>query len=450
MTLRLRPYQRSALAYAKPRNRIALFMEMRLGKSIVTIRWSKARKHEHVLLAVPNEPMWGWLVELEGEGVDGFRPRSQAEFSELEVLGAPYGWTMVTYGRLRASPWLLDLDWDAMVLDEPVEIKSPKSRISKLLTSRRVTVGDRAILTGLPNPEGTLDYYQQLRFLFPSFMGCRNFWNFRVKYFDQVGFDWLSKADTDWRVREELKKLAFTLSRESAGIKNTKIYERRVVPLPPRIARIHKKALKEFSGYLKRGGEVWTSYATKAAMYASKIASGFDAESKLVDSFKINALADLLEGELRKEPVVVWARFNAEIRTIKRKLKERGVRKAAVLTGEVKSGRERDRLVRLFQEGKLDTLVVQGKLGRYGLKLSRATAAVYFSNHWDLNTRKQTEDRILDVEDESDLLLVDLVAEGTVDEDAADALQEKGVEAAFFTANLKRRFERRISALHDS
>ena len=445
MTLRLRPYQRRALAYAKPRNRIALFMEMRLGKSIVTIHWSKARKHEHVLLTVPNEPMWGWLRELEGEGVDGFRPRSQRDFSELEVLGAPYGWTMVTYGRLRASPWLLDLDWDALVLDETVEIKSPKSKISKLLTSNRVNVADRAILTGLPNPEGTLDYYQQLRFLFPSFMGCRNFWNFRVKYFDQLGFDWVSKPDTDWRVRNEIKKLAFVLTREAAGIKNTKVYERRVVPLPVGVARIHKRALEKFAGYFKRGGEVWTSYATTAALFASKIASGFDAEFKLVDSFKVKALTDLLEGELRKEPVVVWCRFNAEIRLIKQKLKAGGVRRAAVLTGEVKSKGERDRRVALFQEGALDTLVVQGKLGRYGLKLSRATAAVYFSNHWDLNTRKQTEDRILDVEDESDLLLVDLVAEGTIDEDAADALQEKGIEAAFFTANLKRRFERRIA-----
>ena len=49
MLRKLMPHQADALAYANQNSAIALFMEMRLGKTLVAIRWAQEQAKHRLL-----------------------------------------------------------------------------------------------------------------------------------------------------------------------------------------------------------------------------------------------------------------------------------------------------------------------------------------------------------------------------------------------------------------
>lgn len=444
---KLRPCQSAALAWSAGKSRLPLFMEMRLGKSLVLIRWSQERGHRRFLCVAPAIAHIAWQAELEAEGLPCHLPRTRRAFDLLAEYGLPEGWTVVTYERVRSSPWLLDLEIDGLGLDESVAIKSPKAQITKLLVHGRAVqaIGDRAILTGLPQPEKAIDYFEQLRFLFPSFMGCRNYFQFRERFYELRGFDWVPKPSTEWRMRKEIGRLAFTMTREAAGYVNPKEYLIRGAETPGKIKRAHDDALGLLQAEIAGRGEVWTNYPMTGSLWASRLAGGFDADGNLVDDFKLRALIELLETEVRARPAVIWARFDAELRHIALYLQRYKLGAAAIVSG-ASSPRERAKVAKDFEAGVLRYVVCQGALGKYSLKLTRADDAIYYSNHWDLNTRVQSEDRILAVEKQQTLNYYDLCAEDTVDVDVRAALLAKRDDAEFFNDHLAKLIARRMAA----
>ena len=65
----LRLYQVGALEYCQKVNHPALFMDMRLGKTIVTIRSIINEGYQRVLVVCPSEVIDVWREELNLEGI---------------------------------------------------------------------------------------------------------------------------------------------------------------------------------------------------------------------------------------------------------------------------------------------------------------------------------------------------------------------------------------------
>ena len=74
---RLRPYQEQGVAYANRIRNPALFFQMRLGKTLPTIRWAKSLKPRNpraglrALVVAPSGALGSWTRELELEGSGG-------------------------------------------------------------------------------------------------------------------------------------------------------------------------------------------------------------------------------------------------------------------------------------------------------------------------------------------------------------------------------------------
>ena len=66
----LRDYQRNTLKNIRGKSYIALLHEMRLGKTLVCIRWFKPKKLKKILIVVPFSGMNGWEDDLKREGFD--------------------------------------------------------------------------------------------------------------------------------------------------------------------------------------------------------------------------------------------------------------------------------------------------------------------------------------------------------------------------------------------
>lgn len=433
------PHQKNMLFYTAGRHKIALFAEMRLGKTLVAIRWVQSSNERPLripmcLVVAPLTVLEAWHQELLKESIQekdiGFCSSKELNF---------YPWTLVNYERLRAQPEILSYHWSHILCDESTKIKNPTAQITRLLVNQSHHIPNKAILSGLPCPRSPMDYFSQFCFLRESFMGHDNYWSWRRSYFYQPSwsqYEWMPKKNTLDLLKQSIDMNSFVLTRKSAGVGSAKVYEKRYIPMSKPQATMYKKVEKEFEYEIKEreGQPIQTNWTPVKLLWMQRITGGFRPDETFLFDDKIQEVISLLKGELEEEKVVIWCRFNAEIEILKQILKRNSISCDSIM-GETPIA-ERSKLIQEFQTQSLRVLIVQMKCCKYGVDLSSASTAIYYSNSYDLEDRAQSEDRILHPKKNEPLLYIDLVARQTVDEDVLTTLQDKSITAGVFMSHL--------------
>lgn len=432
-----RDHQKKALEYANGKKNIALFMEMRLGKTMVAIRWANSCYGSHLVIA-PLSVLPGWEEELLKEGIPASRIQylKTTTFQRLTKWTAPLGtWCLINYEAVRSRPEVLYQRWNSIICDESTKIRNPKAQITKLLCEKAPNTR-RAILSGLPNPEGPLDYFEQMRFLKGEFMGYRNYWQFRERLFwapQYAPYDYSPRLGTTTKIRSEIEKHAFVLTRKDANLGPEKIYEKRYVEMNPAQKKMYKMVEKEFA--YNDSLEDATKWAIVKFIWLARIAGGFSPEKEFLSDKKAKELLNLLEGELKGQKVVVWFRFNSEL-VYTSEVLERAKIKYFIINGDVKPEDRKIATTRFQSTRDSCVMLAQVKCGKFGLNWSVASTAIYYSNAYDGEDRAQSEDRILDVGKKDPLLYIDLITKNTIDENVVDMLRQKWNNSRIFMTKL--------------
>lgn len=430
MKRQLYPYQKDAVAYLKKTPMAALYMEMRLGKCITTIRALKdipGRK----LIICPKSVINTWADELEMEGISDY-----LWFSSEFLKRIPYKnmyalpqWCIVNY---EASTRLSDT-WKEMfqhiVIDESAWIKNPKAKVTKFFLQNFQNAERKILLSGNPAPNTPLEYFTQMQFLHGEWMNCKNYWQFRRRYFvsDIQGWQWWTRHSSKEVIKLELQKTCFFLSRKDVGVENKKVYEKRYVSMPASLQKEYNRMEKEFVATLPNGETLEIKHVVAQLIYLQEMAGGF-LKDQAMSEHKIKELVSLLEGELKGEKVLVWCRFRWEIEAISKAIK---TIRCVCITGDTKLGNRK-----IIQEGfngdDYDILILQTATSKYGLNLSAADTSIYYSNTFVADDRTQSEMRIEHNSKKTPLLYIDLITRDSVDEHILKALQKKKKDSQFF------------------
>lgn len=440
-----RPHQRRALAYASRRSRIFLAMEMRTGKTPVTIRWAKVRQLRRVLVVAPLSTINpGWVEELEEENIPAKRIHVLTEIpkkARLWTLRKP-GWHLINYEYLRTHPELLaelNRDDDGIVLDESTRIRSAKAGITKTLLRGQVPE-HRALLSGMPNPESVMNWFTQMVFLKGDLLGYDNYWHFRQAKFRQPwpgSWDWKPKAGVMEEIKKEVHASVFTLTAKQAGMGSKHVYEKRMVEMNRLQKELTRSILRDFEYK-----DTTTKWVPVQQTWLKRIAGGFSPDgTELVSDAKLKEILSIIKNDLPKgSQVVIWAHYRSEIRAIREFLNRKKVR-TTWMTGKTDRVKRRLRQKR-FRKGDYQAIVIQSRLGMYGLNLSAADVDIYYSNMWDNEVRTQCEKRIEHLTKKRPLLHIDLMTRDTVDEEVVPRLKEKKMNARSFNLVLKGMLQR--------
>lgn len=447
-------------------------MEMRLGKTRVSIAWANAHGCRRNLVVCPVTVIGSWQDELKIVGEPA--PYIMRDPERLHA-SAQYKWNLTNFEFVRLHPNISTMDWDAVIVDESTRIKDPKSQVGRALiggTAKRKVRGTeeyervafpgchaphRAILSGLPAPEGPLNYFCQFQFLHGGMLNCRGYYMFRDHFFapGPMGWDYEPTSRGRFMIKQYLHENAFVLSRKQAGLKNHKVYETRRVELPPALRRAYNKVEKEYIAEYEGRHLGDTQWAMVASTWLARMAGGFlpvqptvdlneditDSPGEFVSDAKVKELVALVMTELKDQQIIVWYRFNAEIEESISALRKVGIDAAAIMG--VTPYATRDQFRRMFAKGEIRIILCQIKCARYGIDLSAADTAIYFSNSYALEERAQSEDRIVHPLKTTPLLYIDLVAANTVDEAVVETLREKHADARYFLSKLIERFRGR-------
>jgi SNF2 family DNA or RNA helicase len=403
------------------------------------------------LIICPNSIMDNWKNEIELgseyhpvvlRGTKERRIQLLDELADIYIIN--YEGTRVIFHELMSKHFV------AVVVDEAHHIKSPKAQQTKLILKLGHHVRVRKAMSGTLVTNDLEDVWAPAQFVEPKIFAC-NQWGFRQRYMQDknAGKSWMKFPDWQPRpgaveeVRKKLEPYAIRFEkRDVLKFLPPVLFEKRMVTLGDEQRRVYKELKREFMADLDDGTVVLAAQILPRITKLIEVTSGFlytetEPGKRSTYRFKQNAKLNelhLVLADLGNKRTVIWASFKEDIAIVRDSLLD-----ARVITGDTPAA-ERQSIVDLFNSNQFQYLICNPQAAGEGLTIL-APYAIYFSRGWKLGERLQSlgrHDRP-GAEQFSNITVIDLVAENTIDVEVLNALQ--GKEDLLRSINPKRAIE---------
>jgi len=447
-------HQEETVQYLLPRRCAAVLSEQGTGKTRSVIEYVNRKfvgKNYRILVVCPSTLMNVWHTEVQ----------KFADFNQTYILKGSStqrirlvedfkpGWYVINYEGLRAVRNKTNLlaggrDWAVVIADEMTRIKNPTAKQSKAMHDFArpgnfdpVRIG----LTGTPITQSPLDVFSQYKFVEPRLFGLE-YYRFKARY-----------------AIEEKQFMGSRSFNKIVGYKNTaeitsKMYEasirhtkKQCLDLPPKVFqkvqvewdKEHRKLydslctelIAEFKDTVIAVPNALSKLAKLRQVCGGYVYKEHGGITRLIDKpEKLEALAQLI-GDTPSQ-MIVWAYFKQDIEDICNMLKHIKCGYTRI-TGK-EDIEQRAQAVDAFQEGKFKVIVVQCGVGQYGITLTNAQTAIFYSQGFSAEERMQAEDRNHRIGTKNSVLYIDLVMKDSVEEGICKVLEEKKVMAKSITS----------------
>lgn len=430
-------YQEYATDRILDTNFIALLLEMGLGKTVSTLTAVDKLLNDYfdagrVLVVAPlrvaddtwarEVEKWDHLKHLRISKVLGSaeqRRRALKSDADIWVINREnVEWLVSEYG----SKW----PFDTVVIDELSSFKNSQSKRFRALRRVRPFIKRLVGLTGTPAPNSLMDLWPQIYLLDQGERLGKTITGFRDRYFTpgsrsgHVVYDWKQKQEAEQRIYEAIADIAVSMKAADW------------LELPERIDRAVPIKLSDKSRelYRKLERELLIEYtdadvvANTAAVLSNKLlqmASGAvydeDRGVKLIHEAKLDALEDIIEAAQGK-PVMVFYNFKHSLERIQQRFPQ---------TRTLRKGKEGNEDIRAWNNDEIPLLLLHPKSAGHGLNLQESSCqtVVWFDQIWSLEEDQQANARVHRQGQTRRIVVMRLVAEGTMDEDAVAALERK-------------------------
>jgi len=269
-------------------------------------------------------------------------------------------------------------------------------------------------------PENELDIYQQILFLDPMiFNDVKNFYHFRNKYFKKTVNGWKPTTKSKEMIANKLSKCCYVMSTKDAGLFAKKVYERKTFRLKNNTMKAYRDFVKNF--VLKYDDEIYKVTDWVLAQFTSlrQLCSGFlkdpeTKEYKFIDNSKANLIIELLQVELLDNQVLIWCDFIHEVDMLSNLLNKNNISNLKIY-GKVKKP-IRDLRIKDFQNSRVNVLIGNPSCFEEGTTLSNADTTIFYSSPLGSKKRSQTEKRMSNPFKKEVDLVIDLIAEETIEE----------------------------------
>ncbi|REK56658.1 MAG: ATP-dependent helicase [Bacteroidetes bacterium] len=450
-----RPHQMQALHKSYEMNEFAYFMEMRTGKSFVTIAKSCVHAMEgkvNALIVVVDSP---------------YKVVWEDEFNDHCPI--PYNLHILEAGKYKAfDDFMLDTKSDgikvlvtgveaysqgkaakcaerfalthkcAMVVDESTSIKNPESIRTKRITDIGGLCEYRMILTGTPITQGIEDLFAQFRFLNWKIIGIKSYFAFKNRYCVMGGFE--GRKIVGYKnvpeLMEALKPYVFLCDAKDVSDPPERIYERCYVDPTKEQKRMFDELGDPFQmATYQNGNMLEVETVLERMIRYMQISAGlfpYDKEEgghgvELIEGKnpKIEALIKTIHQARKETKIIIWTVFQPEIKLIVDSLKlEFGDDSVCEYHGQNVETRSAE--YKRFQSDPSAKFFVTNKSGSKSLELAVASMHIFVTNSFSYETRKQAEARTNSSKQiQKNVLYVDIVMNHKIDKTVHAALERK-------------------------
>ena len=442
MNYRPYDYQRTAMQWIIDKPHCGLFLDMGLGKTVITLTAVQQLIDDcevsRVLVVAPKKvaettwsteaEKWDHLKDLRVVKVLGsekLRCAALAEKADVYVTGRDnFVWLVGKYGG--------QLPFDVLVIDELTSFKSAKSERFKAMRIAAPSVKRVIGLTGTPAPNGLIDLWAQMYCLDQGERLGKSISRYRETYFETHKWNNIIvrcdvKKGCDKIIRDRIADICLSMQAKDY-LQLPKLITHKVkVQLSPKTAAAYAKFEREkvLEFKTEHGEEPANVLANSAAGLMNKLsqfANGaiYDDERNAheIHGEKLDRLAEIVEAA-NGSSVLVFYQYKHDIPRIEAKLK--GL-KVLTYTGEGD--------LQQWNAGNIDVLLAHPASTAFGLNMQQGGHyIVWFGTGWNLELYQQANARLHRQGQEHPVTVYQLICENTVDERASAALEgKKGVQ----------------------
>lgn len=417
---RSRSYQKSIIEWGSSLNNIGLFLDMRMGKILVTLRILRAWGQKGPVLIVPPYSAFdGWKNDIKDEPGEYETVWLEGPAKKrLKTLEDNYDENRFMFFFLSKEghlhlPEIRNYYFWTVVIDESRFIAANNTASKFYLSSFR-DAEHRVILTGTADYKNKLDYYNQLTFLeSDALKPFKSFWEFRNNGFYEAFYKWLPKKKTRDIIVKALNRLTYTLRRKDLNLGREKIYITKSLKFNDKLRTTYNQMeetfIKEFEDK-----EESTIYAPVNFMWLQQLTGGH-IDGKLIYKGKIEELKNILDNDIEKnEQVVIVCSFIQEIQTLQKELSKK--HSVAAIYGKIPKP-TRSIIKKDFLEKKFKLLIAEGSIIARGVDLKSAKTLIFYSQPRSAEVKDQVEDRVITLEDSEHVAIINMYVKNTVDED---------------------------------
>lgn len=327
-------------------------------------------------------------------------------------------------------------------VDESTCIKNPQAQQTK----GALSLGSRAqynrILSGEPMTNSPLDLLGQYKLILPEVFGKMSKTAFIQRFCSVVNKRYGGRQFqevTGWSPsgKEMFEKLVARcttrLTKAQAGLdlppcKVTKI----PIQMTPLQINAYQQMLHQSQVDLRNGEKVTVDVVVAKMIKLHQITSGLlrDEEGNWIEmeSPKLKALGELVD-KYGREPMVIWCNYRKDVERVTAFLQEKHGDFVSMVYGGL-TAKQRMQALEDFANGTNPWLVANPQSIGWGLTLTQACKAVYYSHSYNYELRKQSEDRIHRIGQEAEQVdYFNLVVEDTIDSKIVQAVERKRKEA---------------------
>lgn len=448
-------YQRYAIERIISEPFLGLFLDMGLGKTVITLsaindlrynRWAVAR----CLVVAPKkvaEATWSKEAE-KWDHLEHLRiiPVLGGLKKRIQALNTPGDVWVINRENV---PWLVDYcrnawPFDMVVLDESSSFKNPQSKRFKSLKIVRPRITRLVELTGTPAPNGLEDLWAQIFLLDGGARLGKTITSYREAFFTQdyahpgqMYRTYSPQQGADFRIREAISDICVSMKAEDYLELPEYIEDIVPVALDDKARKAYEKLEREM---LLEVDEQTVTAGTAAVLNGKllQLCSGavYDHEGRVAEihDCKIEAFLEVIE-QLNGEHALVFYWFQHEKERLTAALGKSGLRV------RVYQGPEDETV---WNAGEVDVLLAHPVSCGYGLNLQAGGHhAIWFGYpNWALEIYQQANKRLHRQGQKLPVISHHLVVQGGMDEDVVAVLHSKGDTQESLMQALKARIEK--------
>jgi SNF2 family DNA or RNA helicase len=417
---------------------IALFLEMGLGKTAITLDAIRELRYNYfqagkVLIIAPKKvaestweneaAKWQELAGLTFSRVLG------TAVQRVDALRRPADIYLI---NRENTQWLVDYykrawPFDMVVIDESSSFKSHKAKRFKALKLVRSRIRRMVLLTGTPSPKSLIDLWAQLYLLDEGKRLGRTISSYRDTYFvpdkrnQTTIFSYAPREGADKEIYNRISDICISMRSADYLELPELIYDDVPVMLDEKATRIYKKLERETLLQIDDDTAITAGTAAVLTNKLLQLCNGavYDEQGAVIElqECKLEALIETIE-QLGDEHAMICYNFKHDKDRILRALSGSGKRIA------VYEGPQQEQA---WNAGDIDLLLVQPASCGYGLNLQAGGHhIIWFGLTWSLELYQQTNKRLHRQGQDHPVIVHHLIVQGGVDEDVLASLQHKG------------------------
>ena len=435
-------YQQYATEFIKDTPACAIFLDMGLGKTSITLTaindllFDSFDVHKVLVIAPLRVARTTWSEEVEKWEHLRMLRYSVAVGTETERLSALRTPADIYIINRENLGWLVEesrvpFDFDMLVIDELSSFKNHNTKRFKALMKVRPKLKRIVGLTGTPAGNGLMDLFAEFKLLDMGERLGRFIGQYRNTYFQpdkrngMVIYSYKPLPNAEQQIYDKISDITISMKAADHLKMPELISAEYMVQLSEKEKEKYDRLKKDLI-LSTEDNEVTAANAASLSNKLSQMANGAvysDDESVIqIHDRKLEALEDIIES-MNGKPLLVAYWFKHDLERIKKRFEIR----------EIKSSED----ISDWNSGKIPVALVHPASAGHGLNLQNGgSTLVWFGLTWSLELYQQTNARLWRQGQTADTVVIQhIITKGTIDEQIMKALKTKDTtQAALITA----------------